>query len=116
MTMSVVKPTYKYVVMDPLQPQWDIPTERKTIKPGKWGWGRTDDAGLAQEIKQRRPWTIVKEYEDTNNGWATRATFRMPLAPWKFDLERQNKFAEMFNAYYEYLNRKEEEDGESTDG
>lgn len=94
---------YKFVINDPLQPHWTIKTERKNIKPGKFGWGKTSDAELAKEIKQRRPWTIVREYEDNNGMKATRPTFLMPLAPWKYDRERHEHFAAMYNAYYKHL-------------
>jgi len=102
---------YKHLIYDPLQPNKPIETERKELKPGVSGFGKTADAQLAKEVKQRRPWAIVREYEDNNYGKATRPTFTMPAMPWKFDRERQIKFIEQFNEYYRMLNS--ERSGES---
>lgn len=102
--------TYEHVIMNPLDMQGDIVTERKTIKPGKYGWGKTKDAGLAQEIKQRYPWMIVREFENGQNGRATRPTFTMPQMPWKPDPERQQQFVDWFNKTYQELKEKHEKE------
>ena len=94
---------YKFLINDPLQPNWAIETERKKITPGKLGWGKTSDAALAKEIKQRRPWTIVREYEDNNGMKATRPTFIMPRMPWKVDPDEVRAFAQWYNETYQKL-------------
>ncbi len=107
---KIDKSTYRYVIMDPLQPQTqheNLESTKKKLVPGQGGWMQTANKHLAQELKQKRPWMIVREFEYGNAGQSVRFTVTVPSLPWKYDRQRHLDFAEMYNAYYDYLNERE---------
>lgn len=104
---------YEYVVMNPLKPNDKIPTERRDVIPGRNGWSKIKSPSLAQEIKQRYPWMIVREFENGQGGRSTRFTMTVPQMPWKIDKERQEQFIEFFNEYYQFLNQEQYEENET---